>query len=321
MQLAYQHPELSIGSCSSAAAGSAVRSAGCCGPLAARRRVRRCRSLFPKPLADRGDRRGPVPRSSQHPRAAGWPSCGAATARWPVPTNREAFVRTMRGVIDVGGQTVNATDRLYLAAPCPTLIVWGDRDGIIPVRHASRRPRGDPRQPARDPPRASATSPMSRRPTASSRCSRLPRHHRAGEHVRPVTPRDPQLPPLGRLAHRAGRRPVTPHRFGRGVGSDRPSLRRRPAREVQSGRRRPCSELGLVRRRSRRQGGAEDLVEIVRRVGQGRARGDTVSDETRQQQRRRFETPVRCATRRRGVGALSTSRTNRGSGSSTRSPA
>jgi pimeloyl-ACP methyl ester carboxylesterase len=49
--------------------------------------------------------------------------------------NRHAFVRTMRGVIDVGGQTVSATDRLYLAARVPTLIVWGERDRIIPVEH------------------------------------------------------------------------------------------------------------------------------------------------------------------------------------------
>lgn len=51
-------------------------------------------------------------------------------------TNRTAFVRTMRGVIEPGGQTIDATDRLYLAARVPTLIVWGDRDGIIPVEHA-----------------------------------------------------------------------------------------------------------------------------------------------------------------------------------------
>jgi pimeloyl-ACP methyl ester carboxylesterase len=50
--------------------------------------------------------------------------------------NRSAFVRTMRGVIEPGGQMVNATDRLYLAARVPTLLVWGDRDGIIPVEHA-----------------------------------------------------------------------------------------------------------------------------------------------------------------------------------------
>src|SRR5947207_408606 len=33
-------------------------------------------------------------------------------------------------------QRVSARDRLYLAAEVPTLIVWGDRDRIIPVAHA-----------------------------------------------------------------------------------------------------------------------------------------------------------------------------------------
>ncbi len=50
--------------------------------------------------------------------------------------NRQAFTRTLRSVIDPGGQTVSAMDRLYLAAEMPTLIVWGDRDDIIPVSHA-----------------------------------------------------------------------------------------------------------------------------------------------------------------------------------------
>jgi pimeloyl-ACP methyl ester carboxylesterase len=50
--------------------------------------------------------------------------------------NRHAFVRTVRAVIDPGGQSVSARDRLYLTAGLPTLIVWGDRDGIIPVDHA-----------------------------------------------------------------------------------------------------------------------------------------------------------------------------------------
>ncbi len=53
-------------------------------------------------------------------------------------SNRTAFVRTMRGVIEPGGQTVDARDRLYLAARVPTLIVWGDRDAIIPVEHGQR---------------------------------------------------------------------------------------------------------------------------------------------------------------------------------------
>ena len=50
--------------------------------------------------------------------------------------NRQAFVRTLRSVVDVGGQSVNASDRLYLAEKVPILIVWGDQDGIIPVAHA-----------------------------------------------------------------------------------------------------------------------------------------------------------------------------------------
>ncbi len=50
--------------------------------------------------------------------------------------NRMAFVRTLRSVVDPGGQSVNAMDKIYLAARMPTLIVWGDRDTIIPVSHA-----------------------------------------------------------------------------------------------------------------------------------------------------------------------------------------
>jgi len=49
---------------------------------------------------------------------------------------RAAFVRTLRSVIDVSGQCVSATDRLYLAAAMPTLLVWGADDHIIPVAHA-----------------------------------------------------------------------------------------------------------------------------------------------------------------------------------------
>lgn len=51
-------------------------------------------------------------------------------------TTREAFVHTLRAVVDVHGQRVSAADRLYLTTDVPTLIVWGDRDPIIPVSHA-----------------------------------------------------------------------------------------------------------------------------------------------------------------------------------------
>ena len=60
--------------------------------------------------------------------AAGLASLGDADARG-------AFVHTARAAIDPGGQRVSATDRLYLAAHLPTLIVWGERDPIIPAAH------------------------------------------------------------------------------------------------------------------------------------------------------------------------------------------
>jgi pimeloyl-ACP methyl ester carboxylesterase len=49
---------------------------------------------------------------------------------------RRAFFRTLRAVVDLGGQAVTATDRLYLASQVPTLIVWGTDDPLIPVSHA-----------------------------------------------------------------------------------------------------------------------------------------------------------------------------------------
>ena len=48
---------------------------------------------------------------------------------------QQAFVHTLRTIIDSGGQRVSATDRLYLAAEVPALIVWGAADRIIPVEH------------------------------------------------------------------------------------------------------------------------------------------------------------------------------------------
>ena len=49
--------------------------------------------------------------------------------------SRQAFLHTLRAVVDVGGQRVSAHDRLELAALIPSLIVWGERDSIIPVAH------------------------------------------------------------------------------------------------------------------------------------------------------------------------------------------
>jgi pimeloyl-ACP methyl ester carboxylesterase len=69
--------------------------------------------------------------------ATGYASLGDAEAR-------QAFVQTIRAVIDPGGQRVSANDRLYLTSLLPSLIVWGDRDQLIPVAHAEPAHRAMP---------------------------------------------------------------------------------------------------------------------------------------------------------------------------------
>ena len=90
---------------------------------------------FPKPIVDwaTGVGRQLGRRNIRNPRIS---EMWRAYSSLAGAENRHAFVRTMRSVIDPGGQVVNANDRLYLAAHIPTLIVWGDSDGIIPVEHA-----------------------------------------------------------------------------------------------------------------------------------------------------------------------------------------
>jgi pimeloyl-ACP methyl ester carboxylesterase len=75
-------------------------------------------------------------------RRVGWRPGSTMTEVWrsyTTLTSREgqlAFVNTVRSVIDAAGQRVSALDRLYLAAAVPTVIVWGDHDRVIPVKHA-----------------------------------------------------------------------------------------------------------------------------------------------------------------------------------------
>jgi pimeloyl-ACP methyl ester carboxylesterase len=48
---------------------------------------------------------------------------------------RAAFVQTLRSVVEPGGQRVEASNRLYLAEHIPFLLIWGERDSLIPVAH------------------------------------------------------------------------------------------------------------------------------------------------------------------------------------------
>jgi pimeloyl-ACP methyl ester carboxylesterase len=51
------------------------------------------------------------------------------------PATRTAFLATLRGVVDISGQRVSAVSKLPAASHLPTLLVWGDRDPIIPIAH------------------------------------------------------------------------------------------------------------------------------------------------------------------------------------------
>jgi pimeloyl-ACP methyl ester carboxylesterase len=135
MQLAYQYPELCerLVLVSSGGLGREVSwilralsfpGAEFLGPV-----------LFPSFVRDAGN------SVSRFVAGHGWRSPQAdemwhAYSSLTEPAKREAFMRTLRSVVDRGGQTVSARDRLYLAATMPTLIVWGGRDPVIPVSHA-----------------------------------------------------------------------------------------------------------------------------------------------------------------------------------------
>lgn len=135
MQLAYQHPELCerLALVGSGGLGREVSwmlraltlpGAEWIMPL-----------LFPAAVRERGDAlaRWLAAKGLRAPHLA---EMWRAYASLTEPESRRCFVRTLRAVVDLGGQTVSARDRLYLAAAMPTLIVWGDADPIIPVAHA-----------------------------------------------------------------------------------------------------------------------------------------------------------------------------------------
>ena len=113
-------PSAASASCSSAAAGSAARSHRCCArppsrapsSCSAARRRRSC--------CDAGRAVGRLlgrARSARRTPTSGR-SC-AGTRRWRTRDARAAFLHTLRGIVDSGGQRVNASDRLYLAAGAP----------------------------------------------------------------------------------------------------------------------------------------------------------------------------------------------------------
>jgi pimeloyl-ACP methyl ester carboxylesterase len=102
-------------------------------PILAHPRLVEAAAVVPRALGKIGLRTGPDLTEI----ARGYQSLSNAEAR-------SAFIHTLRSVIDPTGQRINASDRLYLASKMPTLIVWGERDRIIPVAHARPAHEGMP---------------------------------------------------------------------------------------------------------------------------------------------------------------------------------
>jgi pimeloyl-ACP methyl ester carboxylesterase len=78
---------------------------------------------------------GSLLRKAHVPVSPGISECMVGFASLADRSTRSAFIHTCRSVLDVGGQRVDARDRLYLAADLPLLVVWGAKDAIIPISH------------------------------------------------------------------------------------------------------------------------------------------------------------------------------------------
>jgi pimeloyl-ACP methyl ester carboxylesterase len=134
MQLAYQHPELAERLVLVCSGGLGREVSWMIRALSLPGAEYVAPVIFPGFVRDLGDRvAGVVERLGV--RAPQLAEMWDAYATLTIPEHRDAFLRTVHAVIEPGGQAVSATDRLYLAAAMPTLIVWGDADPIIPVSH------------------------------------------------------------------------------------------------------------------------------------------------------------------------------------------
>jgi pimeloyl-ACP methyl ester carboxylesterase len=91
--------------------------------------------VAPQPVLNLGNKLGSWLTSAgiQAPRAG---QMWHAYSSLSDPRTRQAFLRTLRSVVDYRGQSVSALNKLHLTAGLPTVLIWGDHDRIIPVAHA-----------------------------------------------------------------------------------------------------------------------------------------------------------------------------------------
>ena len=72
--------------------------------------------------------RCPAPSTS-----GAWPRC---TTPWATRGDGAHSTTSCSAAVDWRGQVITMLDRAYLAESMPSLVVWGEQDSVIPVKHA-----------------------------------------------------------------------------------------------------------------------------------------------------------------------------------------
>src|ERR1700733_7681268 len=90
--------------------------------------------VAPQPVLNLGNKLGSWLTSAgiQAPRASEMWSAYCTLSDRPT---RQAFLRTLRSVVDYRGQAVSALGKIHVSHGLPTLLTWGEEDRIIPVAH------------------------------------------------------------------------------------------------------------------------------------------------------------------------------------------
>lgn len=90
--------------------------------------------VAPRPVLNVGNKLGSWLTSAgvRSPRASEMWSAYSSLAD---QQTRQAFLRTLRSVVDYRGQAVSALGKIHVSHGLPTLLIWGEEDRIIPVAH------------------------------------------------------------------------------------------------------------------------------------------------------------------------------------------
>jgi pimeloyl-ACP methyl ester carboxylesterase len=90
--------------------------------------------VAPQPVLNLGNKLGSWLTSAgiRSPRAGEMWSAYCSLSDRPT---RQAFLRTLRSVVDYRGQAVSALGKIHVSHGLPTLLIWGEEDRIIPVAH------------------------------------------------------------------------------------------------------------------------------------------------------------------------------------------